>query len=269
VERFRRHLPEYASEACCLGLFMIAATGCAVALLHPRSPLGAASLPPLVQRIPMGIAMGLTAALLIYSPLGRRSGAHMNPAVTLAFLRLGKIARIDAVGYVAAQFAGGILGIAVALPLFAFLPADPAVNYVATAPGAAGDTAACAAEAAISLLMMLTVLALSTTPRFAHLTGIAAALLVASFITFEAPLSGMSMNPARTLGSAVFAHSASLWIYFVAPPLGMLAAAELFVRIGVRAGCAKLHHPPGVRCIHCGQMAGHVVTRPAYELETQ
>ncbi len=93
------HWPEYVSEAMCLGLFMMSAAGFATLLQHPVSPLSAWSVSPLAQRIPMGVAMGLTAAALIYSPLGGRSGAHMNPALTLTFLRLGKVAPADAVGW--------------------------------------------------------------------------------------------------------------------------------------------------------------------------
>ena len=251
------HWPEYAIEACCLAIFMMSAAGFAVVLQHPASPLAGWTASPLLQRLPMGIAMGLTAAALIYSPLGRRSGAHMNPAVTLTFLRLGKIAPLDAAAYIAAQFFGGAAGIAIALPLFAFLPADPSVNFVATMPGAGGIVVAFIAETAISFVLMLTVLTVSNSTRFAHFTGVAAAVLVATFITFEAPLSGMSMNPARTFGSAMFAGSASLWIYLTAPLLGMLMAAELVVRItgASRVRCAKLHHTFDVRCIfRCGYM---------------
>jgi len=249
------HWPEYAIEACCLGLFMLSATGCAIALQHPHSPLSPWIVSAMVGRMPMGLAMGLTAALLIYSPFGRRSGAHMNPAVTLTFFRLGKISAADAAAYVAAQFVGGAAGMVVAILLFGSLPADPTVNYVVTTPGAAGPVVAFVAETAISFLLMLTVLGVSNTPRVASFTGLAAAFLVAMFITFEAPLSGMSMNPARTLASALFAHSSSLWIYFIAPVLGMLGAAELFVRVAGRARirCAKLHHRFDIPCIfHCG-----------------
>jgi aquaporin Z len=249
------HWPEYGIEAFGLGLFMLSATGCAIALYHPLSPVARWTTSAVASRAPMGIAMGLTAALLIYSPIGRRSGAHMNPAVTLTFYRLGKIDAADAVAYVAAQFAGGAVGMMVAIGLFGSLAGNPAINYVATMPGGAGTASAFIAEAAISFLMMLTVLIVSNTPRLAPLTGAAAAVLVATFITVEAPLSGMSMNPARTLASALFAHSGSLWIYFTAPPLGMLAAAELFVRAAgcARIRCAKLHHPVDIPCIfHCG-----------------
>jgi DNA-binding transcriptional regulator YhcF (GntR family) len=101
------------------------------------------------------------------------------------------------------------------------------------------------------------VLGVSSSTRFSGWTGAAAAVLVAAFIIFEAPLSGMSMNPARTFGSSVFAHSGALWIYFTAPTLGMLAAAEVAVRLGAarRILCAKLHHRSAAPCIfRCGHM---------------
>jgi aquaporin Z len=107
----------------------------------------------------------------------------------------------------------------------------------------------------MSFVMMLTVLVMSNAEQLAKLTGVAAGVLVATFITLEAPLSGMSMNPARSVASALFAGPEGLWIYFIAPPLGMLAAAETFLRMcgHARVRCAKLHHPSGMPCIfHCG-----------------
>src|SRR5260370_22978496 len=76
-------------------------------LESPASPLHAAIPDAFLRRSITGAAMGLTAVALIYSPWGRRSGAHMNPAVTLSFLRLGKIAPTDAVFYIFPQFIGG------------------------------------------------------------------------------------------------------------------------------------------------------------------
>jgi len=200
--------------------------------------------------------MGLTAGVLIYSPLGARSGAHMNPAVTLTFLRLGKIAPVDAAGYITAQFVGGAAGIGLATWALGGLPSHPSVNYVATLPGAAGSAIAFAAELLISFLMMSVVLGMSNTPRLARFTGVGAGTLVAIYIIVEAPFSGMSMNPARTLGSNVLASMMStLWIYFIAPPVGMLLAGEWYARRHgpARVKCAKLHHPTAARCIFaCG-----------------
>jgi aquaporin Z len=231
---------------------MMSAAAVTTVLRHPASPLASWSAPPLVRRIPAGIAMGLTLVAIVYSPLGRRSGAHMNPALTLTYLRLGTISAADAAAYLAAQFAGSLCGIAAATWLLAGRPADPTVNFVATMPGPDGAAVAFAAEAVISFGLMLVVLIVSNDVRRMRWTGVCAGLLVASYITFEAPLSGMSMNPARTLGPALLAHtSRALWIYFTAPPLGMLAAAELFVRRRGTAAvlCAKLHHPKQGPCI--------------------
>jgi aquaporin Z len=253
------HMPEYVSEATCLALFMVSAAGFSTLLQHPASPLAAVlaarQVGPLLRRVPMGLAMGLTAIALIYSPIGARSGAHMNPSLTFSYFRLGKITRRDAAGYIAAQFVGGALGIVAATWLLRGLPADPAVNYVATVPGVNGAAAAFVAEAVISFLMMATVLGASNTPQLSRYTGLSAGTLVALAIVFEAPFSGMSMNPARSLGSNLLAHATtSLWIYFTAPPLGMLFAARVFTRLPgrPRVRCPKLNHPATGHCIFCG-----------------
>ena len=143
------------------------------------------------------------------------------------------------------------------------LLADPNVGYAATLPGRWGIPAAFFAEAGISCVLVLVVLSVSNHPRWAAYTGLCAGLLVAGYITFEAPLSGMSMNPARTFGSAFFAGNwTAIWIYFTAPPLGMLAAAQLYLaRRGPQAvACAKLHHQNSTRCIFCEYQADRLAT---------
>jgi len=252
-----RHWPEYAIEAACLGLFMISACVFVTLLEHPLSPLHAAVADPTLRRVLVGVAMGLTAIGLIYSPWGQQSGAHMNPSLTLTYLRLGKIAPADAFAYVLAQFTGGFAGVLVARVALGHAVADAAVNYAATVPGRWGTGLAFLGELIISFGMMAMVLVVSNS-RLARLTGLFAGVLVATYISVEAPLSGMSMNPARTLGSA--AHAAqwtALWVYFTAPPLGMLAAAEVYLRLpGAReVWCAKLHHDNDKRCIFRCQYA--------------
>lgn len=252
----RRHWPEYLIEAFLLGAFMVSALGMTVLLEHPASPAHAALPHPTLRRALMGLAMGGTAIALVYSPWGQRSGAHFNPALTLAFLRLGKIEPADALGYVAAQFAGGVLGVLAIASVLGMHLAAPAVNYAVTTPGRAGAAIAFAAEVAISFATMLTVLVVSNHARLARFTPLFVGTLVATWITLEAPISGMSMNPARSFASAAGAGSfSSLWLYFTAPLAGMLLAAELFVRArGLRAvHCAKLHHQNAQRCIfRCG-----------------
>lgn len=261
------HWPEYLIEAGAIGAFMVSASVFAAILYHPASPLFVAIHDDLLRRSLMGVAMGLTAMSIIYSPWGQRSGAHMNPAITLTFYRLGKVAPPDLIGYLAAQFTGAVAGMTIAVLLLGDILSHPSVNYVATLPGSSGNTIAFVAESAISLLMMLVVLAVSNQPRLARFTGVCAAGLVWIYITFEAPLSGMSMNPARTFGSALAArHFPGLWIYFTAPPLGMLTAAELFARRCGRAriACAKLHHPASGPCIFgCGDSREAPLARTA------
>jgi glycerol uptake facilitator-like aquaporin len=154
-----RHWPEYLMEAAGLGIFMLSAGGFAIVLFHPASPVALAVTEPLGRRVLMGCAMGLTAVCLIYSPWGQQSGAHFNPAVTLTFLRLGKIAAPDAFFYVLAQIAGGVAGILTVALASRGLLANPTVNYVVTVPGATGARAAFGAEPAMSLGLMSVVLA--------------------------------------------------------------------------------------------------------------
>ncbi|HYC56240.1 MAG TPA: aquaporin [Candidatus Binatia bacterium] len=223
----RKGTSEYFMEAAGLGAFMLSACLCTVAIEHPGLPLRTAIESALARRGLMGAAMGATAIAITYSPWGRRSGAHINPSVTLAFLRLGRITRIDAAAYVAFQTLGALAGVLLAALLAGPALQHPAVHFAVTVPGGSGVAVAFAAELAISALLMTAVLVLSGTPALAPRCGLVCGTLVAAFITFEAPLSGMSMNPARTLASGVFAGDLrALWLYLTAPPLGMLLAAE-------------------------------------------
>ena len=252
LEALKRHWPEYLMEAAGLGIFMVSAALFATLFEHPASPIRAAIADPFARRALMGLAMGLTAIGIIYSPWGQRSGAHINPAVTFTFFRLGKIEPSDALFYIMAQFAGGITGVLLAQVALGMVIADPSVNYVVTVPGPGGPTVAFLAEVIISFGLMLVVLIASNTKNLARFTGLFAGLLVATYITVEAPISGMSMNPARTFGSALSAHVwTALWVYFTAPILGMLLAAESYLRLkGAReVFCAKLYHNNDKRCI--------------------
>jgi aquaporin Z len=254
-DRVLRHWPEYLMEAAGLGLFMIVAAACASAIEYPASPLRQLLPGPLVRRALMGVAMGATSIALVYSPMGARSGAHLNPATTLTFYRLGRVHGVDATAYIVAQFVGAATGIAVASLVLTPWIAAPAVHYVATEPGAWGSLPALAAEIAITFVLMTVVLHVSNHPRWSRYTGLCAGALVCLYITVEAPVSGMSLNPARSLGPALLTHEFdTLWIYGVGPLTGMLLAAETFVRgRGLQAvRCAKLHHHTSARCIfHC------------------
>jgi aquaporin Z len=253
------HWPEYLMEAAGLGLFMISAAVVTAVLEYPHSPLHDLFTDPVLRRIAIGLAMGLTAIGLIYSPWGKRSGAHLNPAVTMTFFRLGKITGADAFGYVVAQFVGGTIGLWLAAQILGLAIEHPAVNYVVTVPGLGGTAIAFAAEVIISFGLMLVVLVVSNRPSLNRWTGVFAGVLVATYIAVEAPLSGMSMNPARTFASAFPARLwTDYWLYLIAPLSGMLLAAECYVRThGIQQVlCAKLHHHNNARCIfRCRYMA--------------
>ena len=249
LDSFKAHWPEYLMEAAALGIFMVSACVFGVLLEHPMSTVNQTLANPVVRRVLGGIAMGLTAIAIIYSPFGQRSGAHMNPSVTLSFLYLGKVKPWDAAFYIIFQFAGGIAGVGLAALLIGVPLSHAAVDYVVTVPGSHGVASAFTAELAISALMMWTILNVSNSARIARYTPLFAGTLVAAYISIEAPLSGMSMNPARTAGSAIWAVEwTALWIYFTAPVIGMLIAAALY-RSRRRVYCAKLHHDNKERCI--------------------
>lgn len=261
ISAIRQHWPEYLMEAIGLGIFMVVACAGTALLWHEQSPL-APTLhgQPWLQRMLMGIAMGLTAIGIIYSPMGKRSGAHINPAVTVTFFRLGKIAPWDAFFYVLAQFTGAITGVWLTWGLLGNWISSESVNYAVTVPGKAGVAVAFIAEAVISFGMMTLVLWSSNKAKLSTFTGTFAGLLIVFYITLEAPLSGMSMNPARTIGSAASASVfTSAWLYFVAPLTGMLLAGEVFLwlRGSDAIHCAKLYHTHDVRCIfRCGYQMG-------------
>ena len=260
-----QHWPEYLMEAACLGAFMISAGAFTALLEYPNSPVRHAVPNDFVRHALNGLAMGLTAIGIIYSPWGARSGAHMNPAVTWTFFRLGKVKSWDALFYPIFQTLGGVAGVLLVKFALGKIFTDPPVNYVVTVPGKTGVAVAFVAEMAIACGMMLMVLFMTNTAKLASFTGLFGGTLVFLYITFESPLSGMSINPARTVASALPSGIwTGGWIYFVAPVGGMLLAVELYralatpqqsvggFRKDARVACAKWNHDMRHRCIFCG-----------------
>jgi len=262
LSSLKAHWPEYLMEAGLLGAFMVSACVFGALYEFPQSPVHQVIGSTFLRRVLMGLSMGLTAIAIIYSPWGKQSGAHINPSVTFTFFRLGKIKFWDALFYMIAQFTGAVLGVLLVARFLSKEISDPAVRYVVTLPGPHGPWVALLSEFIIAAGMMSAVLYFSNHHRLANYTGLFAGLLVATYISLEAPFSGMSMNPARTFGSA-FPPMIwdGLWIYMTAPPLGMLAAAEFYLwrkgRLAVK--CCKLHHNSDKRCIFCGANGGYAI----------
>lgn len=254
ADGLRLHWPEYLMEAGEAAIYLFSACAFATLLWHPASPVQSYLPGDAVRRMLMGLAMGATIMAIVLSPWGKQSGAHFNPAVTFTFWRLGKVKRWDAVFYCTAQFSGALAGVALASLLLRGAPGQHAVHFAATLPGIYGDGIAFVAELVISFLLMSAILFATNHRVLAPYTHCFAAILAALYIAFESPLSGMSTNPARTFGPAVYGrYWHALWIYFAAPPLGMLLAAQAFlwIRDGKGPRCAKLHHNNGKRCIFC------------------
>lgn len=255
ITALRQHWPEYLMEAWGLGTFMVVAGVVCTVLFSPYYLLPDFVSNPLMQRTVMGLGMGLTAMGITYSPWGKQSGAHINPAVSLAFYRLGKMQYWDMVFYIVFQFIGGLIGVLIVALLLKRAFIYPPVQYIVTVPGAAGVIAAFMGEFTIAAMMMGMVLYSTNHPRLAPLTPFFSACLITAFVIFESPLSGFSMNPARTVASALPARTwTAIWLYFVAPIAGMLTSAQLYLTIRGKHNifCAKLYHHPHYRCIHCG-----------------
>ena len=213
VASLRLHWPEYLMEAGEMSLYLFSICSFATLLQHPASPVRHFVLSAIARRALMGLAVGATVTAIILSPWGKQSGGHINPAMTFAFYRLGKILPWDALLYGVAQFSGATSGVALAIFLLRGAPGDGAVRYAMTAPGVYGAAVAFAAELAISFILMTTVLLVTNHERLARYAPYFVGSLYAMNITFETPLSGMSMNPARTFGPAVYGgYWHTLWI---------------------------------------------------------
>jgi len=254
-----KHWRLYLFEASELAIFMFAACAFSVWLFDPASTAARAIPAALLRQVLFAAAMGAVATLIIKSPMGKRSGAHFNPACTLTYLRLGRIAKADAAFYVIAQFLGAIAGVALAVPFFGKTLALPTVRYAASTPGCCGTGGALAAELFMAVSFMAIVLWTAGSSRWSKTTAYLVGLVIALDLIFFGHVSGVGLNPARTFGSAVFADIwTALWVYFLAPVTGMLIAAEIYVRTVGLSGvlCAKIDatstHPCPFVCSHPG-----------------
>ena len=253
VGSLRHHWPEYVMEAAGLALYMFFVCVFATLLQHPASPARDIIVSPVLRRALMGLAVGATLVAIIMTPWGKQSGGHFNPAITFTFYRLGKVRLWDALFYAAGQFSGATSGVATAAYLLRGARQKRCCAVCGDSAGRIRERRCiCCPELTISFTLMGIILFASNHRSLAQFTPYFVGALYATYITLETPLSGMSMNPARTFGSALYAsYWHALWIYFAAPALGMLAAAELFLRTrgGVAPYCAKLYHTDDKRCI--------------------
>ncbi len=228
------------------GTFLLVSVGVSFVILDfaTASPVAAWLPDPGVRRAVTGLLFGATGAAIAVSPLGKESGAHINPVVTLAFLLHGAMRPKPAAAYAAAQCAGGALA---ALPLLAWGSMGASIRYGGTFPGA-GFTVwqALLGETATTFALVAGLFLFVGTPRLRRFTPLLFPALYAVMVWLEAPVSGTSTNPARSLGPALAAADpTAFWVYWLGPLLGAVLAVgahrlHLFGRIEVEV--AKLYH---------------------------
>jgi aquaporin Z len=251
LQTLRRHWPEYAVEGGFLVVFLLAAGVVSAWLLNPSGP-GAAALPDLaVRRLLAGLAVGLALMAMIYSPWGRRSGTHLNPAITLAYLRLGKIGRWDALFYLLAQVTGAAVAVLLLRSGALHLgPMQPSLLSVSIGP--ANEWAAFLTELVLSCTAMLLILFTSNHASWFRWTGVLYGLLVVAIVACAAPLSDFGMNLARLLAVDAFGvPGGANWLNLLPPLLGMQLAVEAYRLLTGRSQvlCAKLAHNTHGKCI--------------------
>ena len=240
----RLHPRLYLSEF--LGTAILVLVGLSVVIVFFGDGSLLASLLPsaALRRFLAGALFGTTGALIAISPLGRISGAHINPSVTFAFWLEKKIAWRDALGFILAQLAGAMVG---AWPLLAWGALGASVGYGATAPGeGVGEMSALLGEVAATAALVLVIFVTLSHSNTRHLTPWTMPPLFAGLVWWEAPLSGTSTNAARSFGPALLSGQwDGFWIYLVGPFAGAALAIAL-LRLEIigrhRVQVAQLFH---------------------------
>ena len=206
----------------------------------PVTPL----LPSISARLLLtGLLFAGTGSLVAISPIGRRSGAHLNPAVTLAFFTQRKLHHHDLAGYIAAQLLGAVAACAVLR--LAWGPTARGPRLGSTQPGdGLNPWQATGIEAVMTAALVLMIFFLNSHRRTARWTPLGNWILVATLVWQVAPYTGTSLNPARSIGPALLApDTANLWVYLVGPPAGALLAAAIFSQFkDTHTLTAKLFH---------------------------
>lgn len=227
----RLHLPLYLAEAAGTALLVSVGLSLVIVFFGRGSALSEWLPSNALRRVLTGACFGTVGALIAISPLGRISGAHINPSVSVAFWLEGKLAWRDLLGYVLAQMVGAILG---AIPLLLWGSMGRSVNYAITRVGAGVPLwMAFGGEVIATLALVLSIFIVGSHVQTRRFTPWTIPPLFAWLNYWEAPLSGASTNAARSVGPAVIAGVwTDLWIYLTAPLLGA-SLAVLVLRVNL------------------------------------
>jgi aquaporin Z len=234
-DQFRQHYIHYLMEAFGLAIFMLSACFFAGQLWHPGAALNTIFTTDMGRNLVMGLAMGLTALLIFYSPLTAPSGSHINPAVTLVQWYLGNISLLNAACYAIFQLLGGTAAVYLMSFIMKDTLAGAPVHYAITVPGTGvSELKAALYEIITGFIMITVVLQTGAQKRLKKYTRVLAASLVCIYVMVAGPVSGFGMNPARSLASAIPSGIyTSFWIYLFCPVAGMMAAALLYKKLSL------------------------------------
>ncbi len=194
-----------------------------------------------LRQVISGFFFGGTGALIAISPLGKESGAHINPVVTMAFWLFNRIESRVAIAYIVAQLIGAVLG---TLPLLAWGQLGRSISFGATQPGPGYTMPVALIGEVITTFTMVTLLILFLAfKKTRQYTPALFPFLYAIMVPLEADISGISTNPARSFGPSVVSGIWNAWwIYWIGPFLGALLASRLCSRLARRITSAKLYH---------------------------
>jgi aquaporin Z len=232
---------KFVAEFVGTGVLLLLGLSLVIAMFGTGSPL-AAALPDWRQRtILTGFLFGSVGGAIAVSPVGKVSGAHINPVVTMGFWLLGKMTNSVAIGYVAAQLGGAAAG---CLPLLAWGEMGRSIQYGATAPGTGySDLAAFLGEVATTFGLVASLCIFIGLRPLRKFTPAVMPFLYAFMNPLEAMISGDSTNPARSFGPALISGQwHGWWIYWAGPIAGSLLAILFFSFLGMRVEEAKLYH---------------------------
>jgi aquaporin Z len=237
------HLIEWACEFSGTALLLIGGLSAVCLDFGPGSPLDGLSHSD--RLLVTGLLFAGSGSLIALTPFGRRSGAHLNPVVTLGFWSQHKVHPHDVAGYIGAQVLGAIAGAAIIKLLWGRRAS--AVHLGATMPGhGLSDLQAVLVEAGMTAALVLAILLMTSGARTARWTPMVLWILIAALVWQGASYTGTSLNPARSLGPALLAHELSdYWIYVAGPLLGGAIAVGVFALFrDLHVLTAKLFHDP-------------------------
>jgi aquaporin Z len=238
-----RHIPWaiFVSELIGTGLLVLVGLSLVIFMFGTGTPMARLIPSEGLRRLITGFLFGTTGALIALSPVGMRSGAHINPVVTLAFRLMGKLDLRTTIGYILAQLSGAILG---ALPLFVWGSMGRSVAFGATLPGEGYTIQTVLLGEVITTFAM--VVGLCVFLGFRGIRPFTPAIfppLYAFMVWAESPISGTSTNPARSLGPAIISGQwENWWIYWVGPVIGSIAACIACSFLAKRITVAKLYY---------------------------